>query len=210
MEFGPGMRSTCGEHNHQGDSSQLGIGDRLDRAAGEARGLWGQLRSPEKAPASSATVEPIGRFGDFESRDPETRRMFNDLQRIASADVESAHQWRDRNRQGVAGPARACMQPAPQRALSGSELRRDQRALDGKHLLRLRQGRVLRRRSARTGRVFRVGPRWNPVSRRGGRAAACGAGRAAASAGGWRLPAGWIVRNPARQLPDHRRHPSRP
>jgi sigma-54 dependent transcriptional regulator, acetoin dehydrogenase operon transcriptional activator AcoR len=42
---------------------------------------------PEKKPASSASAEPIGRFGEFASRDPETRRMLDDLQRIASMDV---------------------------------------------------------------------------------------------------------------------------
>jgi transcriptional regulator of acetoin/glycerol metabolism len=41
----------------------------------------------EDRPPLPAAVEPVGRFGEFASRDPETRRMLDDLRRIAAADV---------------------------------------------------------------------------------------------------------------------------
>jgi len=41
----------------------------------------------EERPALAATVESISRFGEFASRDPQTRRMLDDLKRIATADV---------------------------------------------------------------------------------------------------------------------------
>lgn len=41
----------------------------------------------EERPALAATVESISRFGEFASLDPQTRRMLDDLKRIATADV---------------------------------------------------------------------------------------------------------------------------
>ncbi|ABM97372.1 sigma-54-dependent Fis family transcriptional regulator [Methylibium petroleiphilum] len=35
----------------------------------------------------TTAIEQVGRFGEFASRDPDTRRMFDDLQRIAAAEV---------------------------------------------------------------------------------------------------------------------------
>ena len=45
------------------------------------------FRAEDKPPPTSLTSEPVGRFGEFASRDPDTRRMFDDLTRIAAADV---------------------------------------------------------------------------------------------------------------------------
>ncbi len=45
--------------------------------------------SPPAPPARAAATpaEPVARFGEFATRDPETRRMLDDLRRIAAADV---------------------------------------------------------------------------------------------------------------------------
>lgn len=45
------------------------------------------FRSLAGKPRLCETIEPVQRFGQFLTRDPETRRMLNELQRVAAADV---------------------------------------------------------------------------------------------------------------------------
>ncbi|TDU30935.1 transcriptional regulator of acetoin/glycerol metabolism [Panacagrimonas perspica] len=58
--------------------SRIGSIVLLGRSSGHTRVI-----RPPPAPAPDA----VERFGDFTTRDPDTRRMFDDLQRIAAADV---------------------------------------------------------------------------------------------------------------------------
>jgi transcriptional regulator with PAS, ATPase and Fis domain len=45
------------------------------------------FRALADTPLSRDTVEPVKRFGEFSTRDPDTRRMLDELQRVAAADV---------------------------------------------------------------------------------------------------------------------------
>jgi len=45
------------------------------------------FRLPNSAPSLRDAVEPVKRFGHFMTRDPDTRRMLDELQRVAAADV---------------------------------------------------------------------------------------------------------------------------
>lgn len=66
-----------------GTGARIGSIVLLARPAGYQR----VFRSETKQPATIASLEPVSRFGDFASADPETRRMLEDLKRIAAADV---------------------------------------------------------------------------------------------------------------------------
>ena len=69
------------------DVAQRRIPHRHPHPAGQARQLRPRVPAVEHAASLRDAVEPVKRFGHFLTRDPDTRRMLTELERVAAADV---------------------------------------------------------------------------------------------------------------------------